>query len=56
MNEINYKGVKINEVKANILLRKIVLKEVNNLKTKQFSDNEMVKEIKKIIEEEVNCY
>ena len=30
--------------------------DVQNIKTKQFNDTEMAKKIKKMIEEEVQCY
>lgn len=54
MKEIN--GIKIDEKKAQRLLKKLILMEKNNLMSKQFSDVEMVKKIKKMIEEEVECF
>ncbi len=49
-------SIKINEDRANRLLKKLIIIERNNIKTKQFNDAEMVKKIKKMIEEEVECY
>lgn len=54
MPEVN--GVQIDEKKVERMLRKIIIMEKQNIKTKQFNDSEMVKKIKKIIEEEVECY
>jgi hypothetical protein len=49
-NQIN-----IDRKKAERLLRKIIIMEKQNLRTKQYNDAEMVKRIKKAIEEEVEC-
>lgn len=49
-------GVEIDARKAQLMLQKIIIKEKTNIKTKQFNDLEMVKKIKKMIEEEVQCY
>lgn len=49
-------GVEIDTRKAQLMLQKIIVKEKTNIKTKQFNDLEMVKKIKKMIEEEVQCY
>lgn len=38
------------------MLQHIIVREKTNIKTKQFNDTEMVKKIKKMIEEEVQCY
>ncbi|WP_156424286.1 hypothetical protein [Bacillus sp. FJAT-27445] len=46
----------IDQKKAERLLRKLILMEKQNNRTKQFNDSEMVKKIKKAIEEEVECY
>jgi len=54
--KIEFEGVEIDETKAHLLLRKIIIKERINIKTKQYNDSEMVKNIKKMIEEEVECY
>lgn len=49
-------GVEIDTQKAQLMLQKVIVKEKTNIKTKQFNDLEMVKKIKKMIEEEVQCY
>lgn len=46
----------IDEEKANRILKKIIILERTNMKNKRFNDVEMVKKIKKAIEEEVECY
>jgi hypothetical protein len=48
--------IKIDKDKANRLLKKVIVMERNNLKTKQMNDQQMVKWIKKQIEEEAGCY
>ncbi len=48
--------IEIDEEKVRLLLRKIIIKEKRNIKTKEKSQAEMVKQIKKMIEEEVECY
>lgn len=52
--EVN--GVEIDVQKARRMLQRIIVREKTNIKTKQFNDTEMVKKIKKMIEEEVQCY
>ena len=49
-------GVEIDTRKAQRLLQHIIVKEKTNIKTKQFNDTEMARKIKKMIEEEVQCY
>lgn len=48
-------GIEIDEQKANRILRKIILMETEN-RARQTSPAEMAKKIKKLIEEEVQCY
>lgn len=48
-------GIEINEKAIERLKRKIIIKENTNLKKREKSDQEMVKWIKKTIEEEVKC-
>lgn len=55
-DKIVVNGVEIDARKAQLMLQKIIIKEKTNIKTKQFNDLEMVKKIKKMIEEEVQCY
>ena len=52
--EIN--GIEVDTAKAQRLLQKTIIAEKNNIKTRQFNDVEMAKKIKKMIEEEVECY
>lgn len=54
MKDVN--GIHIDEEKAGRLLKKLIIMEKQNIRTKQFNDAEMVKKIKKIIEEEAECY
>lgn len=53
---VTINGVEIDAEKADALLRKIVIREKINIKTKQYNDGEMVKMIKKLIEEVAECY
>ena len=52
--EIN--GIEVDTAKVQRLLQKTIITEKNNIKTRQFNDVEMAKKIKKMIEEEVECY
>lgn len=49
-------GIEVDTNKANLLLKKLIITEKHNNKTKQLNDAEMVKKIKKMIEEEAECY
>ena len=49
-------GIEINEDKAAKLIKRIIITESRNIKSGEKSDTQMVKDIKKMIEEEVNCY
>lgn len=49
-------GVEIDTEKAHRLLQKLVIKEKTNIKSKERNDTQMVAEIKKMIQEEVECY
>ena len=46
----------IDEKAIELLKRKIIIAENTNLRTKNKTDAQMVKDIKKWIEEEVKCY
>lgn len=48
--------VYVDEKAVDRLIRKIIIKENSNLKTKKLSDGQMVNWIKGKIEEEVKCY
>lgn len=54
--KIEVNGVEVDTKKANRMLQHIIVREKTNIKTKQFNDTEMAKKIKKMIEEEVQCY
>ncbi len=49
-------GIEIDEEKVSGLLKKLIILEKKNVKTKQWNDSEMVKQIICMIEEEVKCY
>ncbi len=49
-------GIEIDIEKAQLILRKLIIKEKNNIKTKEYNDSQMIRIIKKMIEEEVKCY
>lgn len=48
--------IKVDEHKAAKLIKRIIISESRNNKSGEKNDSQMVKEIKKMIEEEVNCY
>lgn len=48
--------IEIDEKIIRRLERNIIIKENNNLKTREKSDTQMINWIKKQIEEEVQCY
>lgn len=50
------KEISINKDRADRVLKKIIIMEKTNIKNKRYNDSEMVKKIKKLIEEEVECY
>lgn len=54
--KIEVNGIEIDEAKAQRLIKKVILKEKRNLSTKEFSSPQMVNQIKKMIEEEIECY
>lgn len=49
-------GIEVDTAKAERLLKRTIVKEKNNIKTRQFNDVQMANQIKKMIEEEVECY
>jgi hypothetical protein len=49
-------GIEVNTQKAQKILTKLIVREKTNIKTKQYNDPQMVNQIKKMIEEEVECY
>ena len=52
----NINGINIDAEKVQRLLAKLILREKNNIQTREKSDAQMVQMIKKMIEEEVECY
>ena len=55
-DKVKVNGIEVDTEKAQRMLQKIIIKEKNNIKTKRFNDVEMTRKIKKMIEEEVECY
>ena len=49
-------NIKIDEKAVNRLIRKIIIKENTNLKSRTMNDGQMVKWIKDKIKEEAECY
>ena len=49
-------GIEIDTDKVQRMLSKLILREKTNLKTREKNDAQMVQMIKKMIEEEVECY
>jgi len=49
-------NIEVNNEKIKRLLGKLIIKEKTNIKTKELNNVQMVKLIKKMIEEEVKCY
>lgn len=54
--KVEVNSVEIDTKKAQRLLQHIIVREKANIKTKQYNDTEMARRIKKMIEEEVQCY
>ena len=54
--KIEVNGVEIDSQKAQRMLQRIIVREKTNIKTKQYNDTEFALKIKKMIEEEVQCY
>lgn len=54
--KVEVNGIEIDTKKAQRMLSHIIIREKTNIKTKQYNDTEMARRIKKMIEEEVQCY
>ena len=52
----NSNGIEIDTDKVQRMLAKLIMREKTNLQTREKSDAQMVQMIKKLIEEEVECY
>ena len=53
---LNVNGIEIDIEKVQRMLAKLIMREKTNLQTREKGDAEMVRMIKKMIEEEVECY
>lgn len=51
----NVSAITIDEQKLNRIIMKIIQLENDNVKTREFNDEDLKKKIEKIIEEEVKC-
>lgn len=51
----NVSIISIDEQKLNRIIKKIIQLENDNVKTREFNDEDLKKKIEKIIEEEVKC-
>lgn len=51
----NVSAITIEEQKLNRIIKKIIQLENDNVKTREFNDEDLKKKIEKIIEEEVKC-
>ncbi len=54
--KVEVNGIQVDTQKAQRMLQKVISREKINIKSKQFNDVEMARKIKKMIEEEVECY
>ena len=52
----NITGIEIDSDKVQRMLTKLIMREKINLQTREKTDVQMVQMIKKMIEEEVECY
>lgn len=55
ITEINNSNYTIDDNKLNIIVKRIIQLENDNVKTREFNDEEIKKKIEKIIEEELKC-
>ena len=49
-------GIEVDTTKAQRMIKKLIIKEKRNISTKEKSNPEMIKAIKQMIEEDVECY
>ena len=54
--ENNNPNFVVEDSKLNIIVKRIIQLENDNVKTREFNDEEIKKKIEKIIEEELKCY
>ena len=55
-NEITVNGVTVDKKKADNILRWLIQREAENVRTKARTDVSMIADIQKRIEEEAKCY
>lgn len=55
-NKVVVNGVEVDTEKADKMLKRLIVREATNIKTREKNDGQMVSMIKKMIEEEVQCY
>ncbi len=55
LNQSDVNDINIDEQKLNRIIKKIIQLENDNIKTREFNDEDLKKKIEKIIEEEVKC-
>jgi len=55
ITEFNNSNYTIDDNKLNIIVKRIIQLENDNVKTREFNDEEIKKKIEKIIEEELKC-
>lgn len=53
---VDVNGVKVDIERVKRLLARLIIAEKKNIRTKEKNDMQMVNTIKKMIEEEVECY
>ncbi len=56
LNFDNQLRIDVDENKVSKIIRRIILAELSNIKSEEKSDEQMAQQIRKMIEEEVNCY
>ena len=52
----NINDIEIDDEKVQRMLSKLIMREKTNLQTREKGDADMIRMIKKMIEEEVECY
>ncbi len=55
ITEQNNSNYVVDDKKLNIIVKRIIQLENDNVKTREFNDEEIKKKIEKIIEEELKC-
>ena len=53
---VNVGGIEIDLEKVDRLTKWLIIKEKNNIRTKELNEGQMIKAIKTRIEEEAGCY